>query len=212
MNPMWPGTALSIVICSRHCRLGRRGNDGPARDFFGEADRGDAVKEWYVLRSKPKREYLAGALLTRAGVEVYVPEVRGLRAPSKPPVLEPFFPSYFFARLDATVGEIRMANYTSGVLYVVGYGGQPTSVPEAMVDRIRERLATSHLTVVPKYRAGEPVKITAGPLRDLDAVFDSHISASGRARVLVTMIERLCPVELPVGQLRRVAGPVRLAA
>jgi transcriptional antiterminator RfaH len=171
------------------------------------------VKDWYVLRSKPKREHLAGALLTRAGIEVYVPaEVRASRAPSKPPSLEPFFPSYFFARLDATAGEIRMANYTSGMLYVVGYGGQPTPVPEAMVERIRERLAVSHLTVVPRYRTGEPVKITAGPLRDLDAVFDSHLSANGRARVLVTMIERLCPVELPVVQLRRVDRPVRLAA
>jgi transcriptional antiterminator RfaH len=173
---------------------------------------GDAVKEWYVLRSKPKREHLAGALLGRAGVEVYVPEARTQKAPSKPPVLEPFFPSYFFARLDPTAGEIRMANYTSGVLHVVGYGGQPTPIPETVIERIRERLAVSHLALVPSYRAGEPVKITAGPMRDLDAVFDSHLSAGGRVRVLVTMIERLCPVELPVGQLRRVDRPVRLAA
>ena len=116
------------------------------------------MKEWYVLRSKPKRENLAGALLARAGVDVYVPEVRTHKAPSKPPKLEPFFPSYFFARLDPAAGELRMANYTSGVLHVVGYGDQPTPIPEAMVERIRERLAVpdTRAPLGPRPRRGRP--------------------------------------------------------
>lgn len=169
------------------------------------------MKEWYVLRSKPKREHFAGALLTRAGLEVYVPQVKALRAPSRPPVLEPFFPSYFFAQLDPMAGELRMANYTTGVLYVVGYGGQPMPVPGTVIERIRERLAHGHL-IAPTYRAGEAVKVTSGPLSGVEAVFDSHLSASGRVRILINMLERLCPVELSVGQLRHLDTSPRFAA
>jgi len=161
------------------------------------------MKRWYALRSKARKESSAADLLASAGVEVYVPEIKVHKQHGKPPVLEPFFPGYFFGRLDGTLGQVRLASYTPGVLYIVGYGGQPWPVPDQVVESIQARLASghAHATLV-DFRSGDRLIISSGPLQDLEAIFDRYLSATGRARVLVRVLERLCRVQLPIRQLR----------
>lgn len=162
------------------------------------------VKHWYALRSKPKREQSAATLLEKAGLEVFLPliyqkKIGRLLEP------EPFFPGYFFSRLDPTVGEIRLAQYTRGVLYVVGFGGEPCTVPDNVILALKERLVkvqgSNNLT---EFRPGDRVTMSAGPFREMEAIFNKHLSATGRVQVLVQMLQRLCRVEVKVGQLRLV--------
>lgn len=162
------------------------------------------MKQWYALRSKQKKESSAGALLAKAGIEVYIPEVRVHKQHGKPPVLEPFFPGYLFSRLDPLLGEIRLANYTSGILHVVGFGDQPCPVPDSLILYIKERLMRGGAGAARENLSpGERVVITSGPLEGVQAIFDCHLSPTGRVRVLIQMLERLCRTELHVGQLRR---------
>lgn len=168
-------------------------------------------KEWFALRSKPKQERLAGSLLERAGIEVFVPLVRSrhskllahshLAQPS-PAHLEPFFPSYLFARLDPAKGELRLANYTTGVLHVVGFGDAPTPVPEPIIEQIRQRLANGQTLPHPHFQHGQHVVITKHPFDDIEAVFDRELTPNGRVRVLIQMLERLCPLVLELESLQ----------
>ncbi len=163
------------------------------------------MRQWYALRSKPRKEASAAALLTRAGVEIYLPQTKVRTQHGKPPALEPFFPGYLFGQLDPLLGEIRLATYTSGILYILGSGDQPCPVPDELVKAIRERLERRQGRAgAPGFRAGEPVKITRGPLRDVEAAFDTALSASGRVRVLIRILDRLCRAELDVDDIRRV--------
>jgi hypothetical protein len=50
---------------------------------------------------------------------------------------------------------------------------------------------------------GDRVVITAGPLRDVEAIFDRTLSPSGRVCVLIRMLERLCRAEVHVSGLQR---------
>lgn len=172
------------------------------------------MKQWYTLRSKPKRESSAATLLTKAGIEVYVPMIKAHKQHGRPPILEPFFPGYFFGRLDPLTGEIRLASYTPGIRYVVGYDDQPCPVPDELVSSIQERLARAQGPAgLVDYRPGERLVITQGPLRDVEAIFDRRLSATGRVRVLIRILERFCPAEVHVGQLRRAskaAGSIRI--
>ncbi len=163
------------------------------------------MRQWYALRSRPRKEFVVKDLLSRAEIEVYLPQARVRRHSDQAPVVEPFFPGYLFARLDPALGEIRLASYTPGLLYVVSFGDQPCPVPDDLILSLQTRLASdSKRAPLPDLRPGERLVITSGPLRDREAIFDTRLSASGRVRVLVRILERLCRAEVHTSQLRRV--------
>ena len=145
------------------------------------------MKQWYVLRAKPRREAFAEGQLARAGVEIFVPRVR-VQHRSRLVSQELLFPGYFFARLDATLGQVHMASYTPVVLQVVSFGGQAAPVPDSLVEGIRERLTHSERD---ELRYGDRVVITRGPMKDVEAVFDRRLSALGRVQVLIDVLERV---------------------
>src|SRR5262245_2097253 len=160
------------------------------------------MKQWYVLRAKPRRESFAEGQLARAGIEVFVPRVR-VHHRARLVSQELLFPGYFFARLDTTLGQVHMASYTPGVLHVVGFGGQATPVPDSLVDAISERLAQSGDLLGPGFSCGDRVVITRGPMKDVQAVFDRRLSAAGRVQILIQVLERVCRAEVGIDQLRR---------
>lgn len=172
------------------------------------------TRQWYALRSKPRQEALAASLLAQAGVEVYLPRERARDDDrAKASVLVPFFPGYLFGRLASQLAEIRLAAYTPGVLYVVGYGDEPWPVPDELIAFIRQRLARGHRRAGPvDFRPGDRLLITDGPLRGIEAVFDRHASATGRVRVLIQVLQRLCPAELSARQVRLLGKAVGAAS
>jgi transcriptional antiterminator RfaH len=163
------------------------------------------MKEWYALRSKPRKEMLASALLTRAGLEVYLPQTQRRAQRGEAPISEPYFPGYLFGRLDPHCGDIRLASYTPGIRCVVSFGGEPHPVPEQVVITIREGLARQQgYPGLAPFRPGDRVRIVEGPLVGIEAIFDRELSAAGRVQVLVRLLERLCRAELQASQLRRI--------
>ena len=161
------------------------------------------MKHWYALRSKPRSEFSAAMQLSRADIEAYVPQVSVPQPLGRAPAPRPFFPGYLFGQLDPDLGEIHVARYTPGVADIVGYGGEPWPVPDELITAIQERLARSHGKQLQcEFHPGDRVIVTAGPLRDMEAIFDAQLSAAGRVRVFVKLLRRLCPAEIHVGQLR----------
>lgn len=161
------------------------------------------MRQWYALKSKARMESTAATLLNTSGIETYLPQLKVHKRPWTTPVLEPLFPGYLFSRLDPAQGEIRLATYTHGVLYVVGFGDQPYPVDDELITAIQDRLAGRQSRATPAFRSGERVVITSGPLRDVEAVFDRQLSPAGRVQVLIQILERQCRVEVHAGQLRR---------
>lgn len=168
------------------------------------------MRQWYAMRSKPKKELSAIAMLARADIETYFPTIASKRFPGRSTETVPFFPSYFFAHLDAEIGEFQLARYTQGVLHLVGYGGEPCPVPDQLIELIKERVTgLQGRGIQVDLSRGDRVVITNGPLQGTEAIFDRHLSATGRAHVLVQMLHRLCATDVYVGQLKllkRAAG------
>jgi transcriptional antiterminator RfaH len=162
------------------------------------------MKQWYALRSKPRREAWVAGLLSRVDIEVYLPQVAVTHHGGKPIQPKPFFPGYLFGRLDPLLGELDLVRYTSGVLHIVGYGDQPWPVPEDIVLALKKRISgLQRLRSAADFQQGEQVLITAGPFSDVEAVFDRNLSAPGRAQVLIWILRRLCRTEVQIGQLER---------
>jgi transcriptional antiterminator RfaH len=161
------------------------------------------MKQWYVLRAKPKKESTAARLLDNSGLEVYYPQLKILKGSGKPPALAPLFPGYLFGRLDPSASEVTLANHTVGILYVLGYEDEPWPVPDQVVLAIKQRVARSNGTPVNVgFRPGDRVVITNGPMQGVDAIFDAQLSGTGRVRVLIQILKRACRTELHASQLR----------
>ncbi len=171
------------------------------------SERGQAVREWYAIRSKPKKEATTATFLRHAGIEVYLPQIRVRKPASSSVGLEPFFPGYLFCRVDSSGPELSRVNYTPGVLYVLGYGNEPSPVPETLIAALQHRL-NGKGSPYPTLKAGERVVITAGPLRGIEAIFAGHLSGNGRVQVLIQLLKRQCRTEVHLSQVRRVEQAV----
>jgi transcriptional antiterminator RfaH len=164
------------------------------------------MKQWYVLRSKTKQEKLAANVLATASIETYLPATPVPNRRGKPVSFEPLFPGYLFGHLDSDQSEVRLVSYTPGVVAVLGYGNQPTPVPDNLIYSIRERLTRQPSNPSnEEYRKGDRLLIAGGPLRGIEAVFDRQLSGSGRVRVLIQVLSQVWPAEVRAEHLRHVS-------
>lgn len=155
---------------------------------------------WLALYTKPFKEYKVRNLLRVQGVEVYLPEITVQQRSGRKK--KPFFPHYLFARLDPSSAVITDVRWTPGLRYIVRAGDRPAPVPDEVVEHIRRRL-TRMGVVRPeeRFKEGDVVRIGHGPLEGLEAVFDRRLSAEGRVRVLLQLVNRLVATELDAGDL-----------
>jgi transcriptional antiterminator RfaH len=161
---------------------------------------------WYAVYTKPRAEEQARAALARKGVVVYLPMVKVARVNPRARPVAPLFPRYLFAQVDLEQMGQSAIDWTPGVLHLVSYGGVPAAVPDAVIEHVKRRLAevqkSGELGLGP-FRQGDRVRITQGPMRDLDAVFDQPLSARGRARVLVEFLGRLTAADVDLDALEK---------
>jgi transcriptional antiterminator RfaH len=170
------------------------------------------MRQWYVLRSKPRKEVAAAAMLASLDIEVYLPTVRSRQTGGRTIAAELLFPGYLFGRLDPERFEVGLVNRTAGILYVLGCGDEPSSVPDELVSSIRNRLATgSRWDVVGTFRSGDHVVIFKGPFAGIEAVFDGYLSAAGRVRVLIKTLQSVYRAQLNVTELRTTRKAVERA-
>jgi transcriptional antiterminator RfaH len=158
---------------------------------------------WYVARSQPRKERYAVAALEDRGVEAYLPILLKQRPRAGRRDWEPLFAGYVFAKVRVPSDQWLAVRASPGVAYFLGNGGQPSALPEDFVPAMQARLDRINRTGgLPSFRPGQRVTIIESSFRHYDAIFDRRLSPAGRSRVLVTVLHRLIPIELPETYLR----------
>jgi len=159
---------------------------------------------WYTVHTKPRAEQQVEAALTRKGLTVYLPMVKVARVNPRARPIMPLFPGYLFVQADLEQVGQSAINWAVGVANLVSFGGEPAVVPEAVIQHIQSRVVKVQQDGtfgLGRLHKGDHVRITTGPLRDLDAVFDQPLSAKGRARVLIEFLGRLTAAEVDLEAL-----------
>jgi transcriptional antiterminator RfaH len=162
------------------------------------------VVSWYAVQTKPRTEEQAKAALAHKGLLVYLPMVKVARVNPRARPVVPLFPGYLFVQTDLDQIGRSAINYVPGVVRLVSFGSDPVAVPDSVIQHIKRRVAEvqeSGELGLGLLRHGDRVRITSGPLRDLDAVFDQPLSAKGRTRVLIEFLGRLTAAEVDVSML-----------
>src|SRR5439155_6672445 len=145
--------------------------------------------QWFAIQARPGAEAVAESNLRALPIETLLPLAhrRVHHATRRPRIaVRPLFRGYLFARVCMAV-SLRAVSYSRGVLRVVGGGGQPWPVDDAIIADIRERIGPEGCVESAErpFGVGDSVRITTGPLAGWSGIFDSELSDAERVVILI---------------------------
>lgn len=151
---------------------------------------------WFALRTRSKSEQLAAAGLQAKGYEQYCPSYRVRRRWSDRTVdlLVPLFPGYIFCRLQEN--ERVSVLSTAGVAAIIGFGSQPTPIPDNEIEAIQAALSSgARVEPCPFLREGQRIRMGHGVLKGLEGILVKKKSEQ-RLVICVTLLQRSISVEV----------------
>lgn len=124
---------------------------------------------WYPVYTNPRAEKKVAELLSRKGIEAYLPLSRQLKVWSdrKKWVEEPLIKSYVFIKIsDQQKTEVLT---TRGVCRFLYFSGRVATMPQRQIDLLKLLMATeAELDVIDyKLEKGAQVRVKAGTLQGL---------------------------------------------
>ena len=130
------------------------------------------MKNWYLIKTKPRQEKIAIQNLENQGYEVFCPmaKINNLSV-----VL---FPSYLFAQLNDKTQNWSPINSTKGVSHFVKFGWNFAKVPTSVIEYIKtnQHITTDKLKNLNKFKPGDKVQISDGPFKNWMAIFKCYKS------------------------------------
>jgi transcriptional antiterminator RfaH len=153
---------------------------------------------WAAAQVKGQSDQVALHYLHLFGYETYAPRlldrrVRHGRKVVKTPL---FFPGYLFVLIELQWSRAMAA---PGVVRLVMAGAVPAAVPEEVVSALRAQERNGLIELPPsppRFRRGDRVRVTQGPLRGLTGMF-SGLGPRDRIAVLLSMMGGRRKIDLP---------------
>ena len=163
---------------------------------------------WYLVHCQPRKEaYAAKSLRHLLNLHVFLPEsqVRWRGEVRR----MPFFPGYLFTLVDSQMVPASAINACPGVLRLVEFGGYLQSIPQSVIETIKqqlEQLNRGDFFPYHDFNPGDAVRIKCGPLQDLNMVFVGPATPSRRVQVLLEFLGRRKEVQVDVETLEKAPG------
>jgi transcriptional antiterminator RfaH len=148
--------------------------------------------QWYVLHTHLKQEERANKNLRLWGIETLHAKVRTRRfnefTGTPINITEPLFPRYLFARFNGRE-QLTKIRFTRGVHHVVCFGKSPAPVDQEIIDIIRAHIdERGFVKENVELNPADKVVVSAGPLRNLLAIFEREVKGSERSMILLSAI------------------------
>lgn len=164
----------------------------------------ESSERWYCVRTKPKKERSAAAVLAaRHELEVFCPQVRFRRKTVRGGVWfqEAMFPGYIFVRFDLLEMK-RAVVYSNDVLNIPVFNGEHIPVPDRMIAELRNELdAQDSVDAGLPLEVGDSTTIMDGPMRGLQVKVVRLMPAQQRVAVLMELLGTLVETEFDVDAL-----------
>lgn len=159
---------------------------------------------WYVVQTGRYRERVAQTFLAQHHIASYLPRIVQWPPPAVGGAVAPMFPGYLFVHAALADAAYRIGT-TPGIKSFVSFGDQPAALDPEIIEILRSREGPDGLircgTSLPE---NCEVEIVGGPFRGLTAILQQELRAHERVRVLMCILQRETPVELPGKWVKRV--------
>ena len=160
-----------------------------------------ASPKWFAVFTRPSQERRALVNLERQGFACFLPEVKNARRSR----IEALFPRYLFLKALPGVQNLTPIRSTRGVSTLVRFGERLATLPEGIVEAIRNRVdSETGLVRLPRIALaqGDRVRVWAGPLAGMEAIFKAEKSQQ-RVLLLMELLGRQTTVEVDALSLQR---------
>ena len=142
------------------------------------------MKKWYILNTRPKKEFQVERLFQQGGFEVYNPKYMSDNR------IHTFFSGYQFILFDHPA-QYKMVKYTRGVKRIVGNDEGPIPISEDIIDAVRSREIDGFIELE-KYgslpEVGDKIEVAEGALKGLRGIFTKEVSGSDRVLILLNFV------------------------
>ena len=159
--------------------------------------------EWFVVRSKSRKEELALRSLERRGVTAFCPRILEPVGWTNDWTTVPLFPGYLFVDIVLHAAYHTVV-WTPGIKGFVSFGEIPTSIAPGIVNFLREQTGPDGVIRPARtFRAGDRVRIKRGPFAGLIAIIEKPCPERGRIRVLMDFLRQGTSIEIPLAAVGR---------
>lgn len=142
------------------------------------------MKKWYVLNTRPKKEFQVEKLFIEGGFNVYNPKYK------QDNQILPFFAGYEFVQFEFP-SQYQMVKYTRGVKRIIGNEEGPIPIGDEVILVIKAR-EKNGLIELEKYGiepgVGDEIEVAEGPLKGLRGIFKKEMKAKERALILLNYV------------------------
>ena len=136
-------------------------------------------------------------------VEVPQKTVVQVKSGKKQEKEEKIFPGYVLVEMIMDEDSWYVVRHTSGVSKFVGSVKKPIPVKESEIKRILHRTSSQVEKIELDVKAGDKVRIIAGPFADFDADIIEVYPDKSKLRANVSIFGRETPVELEYNQINK---------
>ncbi len=156
--------------------------------------------KWYVMQSKPNREFFLLSQLALNHVKAYLPLVNKIYSDGRIRK-KPFFPGYLFVHVDLSEHGTSRLNWIPGSKGMVVFAEEPPFVPDKFIQHLKHKLSVTNLREQSKFSnvtVGNPVSIIKGPFDGYQAIFNEYLPEKDRVRLLLkTLSNTVFSIEIP---------------
>jgi len=158
------------------------------------------MESWFVLNTKPKKEFIVERLFQEGGILFYLPKYLKGGHPA------PFFPGYGFINFDYP-GQFNIVRYTRGVRALVGDRHCPIPVDRTLVVYIKAQECDGYIQLNEtdeEVHLGDKVEIVEGPLKGIQGIFNRELKDKDRVAILLEHISYQAQVMIEKCKLKKV--------
>ena len=127
------------------------------------------MKNWYLIKTKPRQEKIAKQNLENQGYGTFCPIAKINNQ------LVVLFPGYLFVQLNEKKQNWSPINSTKGVSHFVKFGLNFAKVPFSVIEFIKtnQHITAEKIKNLKKFKSGDKVQISDGAFKNWVAIFES---------------------------------------
>ena len=141
------------------------------------------MKNWYLIKTKPRQEKIAKQNLKNQGYEVFCPMSKINNR------LAVLFPGYLFVQLNKKTQNWSPINSTKGVSHFVKFGSNFAKVPTSVIEFVKthQHITTEKLINLNQFKPGDKVQISDGTFKNWVAIFKCY-KTDDRVLLLINLL------------------------